>query len=590
MSRNGEGFEFLGEVNSPLPDGVKVPGDIAGALVALADGARVRNRDDARRVLMVSEVYRLRREQLGCGVDPCAVVSGFVDDFDVLEAELGAALQVGRAAAGREVALALDLRERVPDVLALMSTGVLSLPLARVVVARGQAIADPALVAEFSRRVAAQLQARLSRHGATLTPRQVEALADKLIAVIDLDARREKPKTRRDFLDVSPAAGDKAVVTVRLAREKGAQLAGLIDEVATTVCCDDGRDRQQREVDAFCAIIDGYATLGCRCGAAACEWGERRPRVENLPDRVHVDLLLVLNETAYTGPDADKSDSASQEGEACPDLFGEDRGSAAAGPIPPGAGSTGAVPAPFVARDPAAPAIAGAAGIWLPGLVVAGGHVGAGLGGPVGAGDLRSMLARCEVHVRTAGTRRADGTIVAAAGSGYVPTAVQQQVVRIRHGVCAFPGCQVPAERCQLDHVVEYDHADPASGGATDVWNMVPLCGFHHRIKTHTGWLSDLLPDGTVEWRHPDGMVYLAGLEQGTDLFPALDALAWETRRHGTTAGEAGAPDEQKPVDGAPSRIQARNRQREALRERNRRLRHEDDEALGLQRDEPPPF
>ena len=37
--------------------------------------------------------------------------------------------------------------------------------------------------------------------------------------------------------------------------------------------------------------------------------------------------------------------------------------------------------------------------------------------------------------------------------------------------------------------------------GKDTVGNLVPLCGFHHRIKTETGWLSDLLPDGTSDRR-----------------------------------------------------------------------------------------
>ncbi|MFC7753967.1 HNH endonuclease signature motif containing protein [Tsukamurella soli] len=470
----------------------------------------------------------------------------------------------------------------------------LSLSQARVVASRGQAIVDLALVAQYSARVAAQLAARLAKKGASLTARQVESMCDKLIASIDLDARREKPKHRRPFVDVTPVGGDQAVLTVRLAREKCAQIAELIDEVAGTVCRGDGRDLQERQVDAFCAIVDGYATLGCRCGKSECDRAERRPRIENLPDRVHVDLLLVLNETAYRqeGVGQGTAGHAADDGQAA--VFSDTATEESPYDVPVVAKSPVAQSGSLVrvATDSGVPgsmAAPGLPGFSLPGLLIAGGRLGAGLGGPMAADDMREMLARCEVNLRTFGARRAGGTVVAAAASGYTPTVLQQRFVRMRHSHCVFPGCQVPAERCQLDHVVEYDHRDPAAGGRTDVGNLVPLCGFHHRIKTHTGWLSDLLPDGTVEWRQPDGTVYRAGVEQDTDLFPALGELVWQIRP-AVEEAQPEAAGSVKPLDGEPTRTQARNRAREAMRENNRRLRHDGDEAHGIVPDTPPPF
>ena len=40
---------------------------------------------------------------------------------------------------------------------------------------------------------------------------------------------------------------------------------------------------------------------------------------------------------------------------------------------------------------------------------------------------------------------------------GYVPSEAQKARVRGRDGQCRFPGCDVPAHRCQVDHVVNYD-------------------------------------------------------------------------------------------------------------------------------------
>jgi hypothetical protein len=71
---------------------------------------------------------------------------------------------------------------------------------------------------------------------------------------------------------------------------------------------------------------------------------------------------------------------------------------------------------------------------------------------------------------------------------------------------CRFPGCDHSAERCDLDHVIEY-----ANGGTSCACNLEPLCRTHHRLKTHGGWSArftspgEPFPAGTVEWRSPNG-------------------------------------------------------------------------------------
>ncbi len=51
-------------------------------------------------------------------------------------------------------------------------------------------------------------------------------------------------------------------------------------------------------------------------------------------------------------------------------------------------------------------------------------------------------------------------------------------LVRRVHPFCVFPGCRIPAARCDIDHRVPY----PA--GATCSCNLQPLCRAHHRLKT----------------------------------------------------------------------------------------------------------
>ncbi|WP_377454334.1 HNH endonuclease signature motif containing protein [Rhodococcoides fascians] len=58
---------------------------------------------------------------------------------------------------------------------------------------------------------------------------------------------------------------------------------------------------------------------------------------------------------------------------------------------------------------------------------------------------------------------------------------------------CRFPGCHRPAARCQIDHVIPFDHANPL-GGWTTVNNLQCLCEYHHSVKT-AGYTSPPNPD-----------------------------------------------------------------------------------------------
>jgi hypothetical protein len=78
-----------------------------------------------------------------------------------------------------------------------------------------------------------------------------------------------------------------------------------------------------------------------------------------------------------------------------------------------------------------------------------------------------------------------------------------------------FRGCSVRARRCDLDHRVPFDHADPASGGLTCPCNLHPLCGTDHRLKTaRTITPAPIAADGpstvlgTLGWSTVTGHTY----------------------------------------------------------------------------------
>lgn len=99
---------------------------------------------------------------------------------------------------------------------------------------------------------------------------------------------------------------------------------------------------------------------------------------------------------------------------------------------------------------------------------------------------------------------------------GYTPSRALSDFVRCRDLTCRFPGCDVPAVGCDLDHTIP--HGD---GGPTHASNLKCLCRFHHLLKTFWGWGDRQLRDGTVVWTSPAGETY-ATTPGSALLFPDL--------------------------------------------------------------------
>ena len=53
-----------------------------------------------------------------------------------------------------------------------------------------------------------------------------------------------------------------------------------------------------------------------------------------------------------------------------------------------------------------------------------------------------------------------------------------RRAIEVRDRHCTHPGCTVPPERCQVDHIIEY-----VNGGETDQGNGRLLCPAHHRQR-----------------------------------------------------------------------------------------------------------
>ena len=95
-----------------------------------------------------------------------------------------------------------------------------------------------------------------------------------------------------------------------------------------------------------------------------------------------------------------------------------------------------------------------------------------------------------------------DGRIINTSPGRYRISAALARTVRARDQHCRFPGCSVPAARCDLDHLV------PHPFGETSDDNLHCLCRRHHRIKHQTGWAVVNLGNNELEWTSPAGRTY----------------------------------------------------------------------------------
>ncbi|GFG88090.1 hypothetical protein MBOU_01320 [Mycobacterium bourgelatii] len=98
----------------------------------------------------------------------------------------------------------------------------------------------------------------------------------------------------------------------------------------------------------------------------------------------------------------------------------------------------------------------------------------------------------------------------------YRPSAGLADFLKCRDLTCRWPGCEVSAWDCQLDHTIPY-----AQGGPTHAGNMKCYCTFHHLVKTFVGWTEQQLADGTLILTSPSGDTHVTTPGSAL-LFPSL--------------------------------------------------------------------
>jgi len=89
------------------------------------------------------------------------------------------------------------------------------------------------------------------------------------------------------------------------------------------------------------------------------------------------------------------------------------------------------------------------------------------------------------------------------------PTSSQRRHVEARNPTCVFPGCRMPADQCDFNHEIPWEHAHH-----TTIGELGPLCRHHHVQHHHRGWKLKQIRPGVYQWTSPLGHTYVVGPEQ----------------------------------------------------------------------------
>lgn len=535
--------------------------------VELSGLARIENAHAARKVLLAGELALSALER------DVALRGGDIRDCgNEAIAEVSIRLGCSHTMASHLCDLGVDLRLRLPLTRAAFLAG--ELDYARVWrIHRETTGLRPETVA--------LLEAEIVRSARRLAPAALGREIRELIVRASPDeAASDRELAEAECRVKVRPAGPLSEFTAILTAEQGQAAWQLVCEMADTVCKKDRRGRQILLVDAFVALLHGESALPCTCekpdcpkvGAAAMP-SRRKPLVQ-----ITVDIATLLGLTASPAY-----------------LDGH-------GPIDPELARTLAEDATWRAMLTEMVDLATALGLVADGMASADAGAGVDAGA---ADDLRPtgpptepMQRRRGLHVfRARGTRHRGGRVphrdanrsgeragppppgTGATVSGiesaleadptmrrgrhpdghgglsepqagalvYRPDAATTAMVRTRDSHCRFPGCSVPAARCQLDHVVPFSHRNPIAGGWTIVSNLQCLCQFHHNLKTMGRCAATMLGGGIVVWasRYGTTTVTLPGGMFVRDAAPTLVPRLPRRRIRGdrpTTYGDEEVP------------------------------------------------
>ncbi|GED97604.1 HNH endonuclease signature motif containing protein [Gordonia crocea] len=427
----------------------------------------------------------------------------------------------------RWLAEAIAMRDRIPAIGRCLREGIISPRQFRLAVSRTELIDGQDWSETIDRHVAAALRSRTG----TWSNKRLTDLIDRIIFRHDPDAVRRRHENAKEARTVwiLPGADGIATLGATMTAQDANIALGTVFLLADRVCGKDPRSESARRCDALFALMSG-SRFECDCGTDDCTADIPEPDalaqwVAEHRDREVATGRVLVHVIA---------DRATVDGRNDEPAFMD-------------------------------------------------GH------GVISAAHLRDLLARDDTTVRDLNPASGDKTGTSLPthlpSDPYRPSTALNTFVRARDGYCTIPGCDRPAWRCDIDHVAEYDHADPAAGGQTTPDGLAAKCRMHHNLKTFgSGWIDDQYRDGTgrlvSEVVSPEGLHFPGPAETNSALFPGLDMIRW----HQPAATGPNTADDQQRHRPPRDRTRAKHARRRFERQANRRRRLAE-EALAEERD-----
>lgn len=409
-----------------------------------------------------------------------------------------------------------------------------------------------------------------------------------------------------------------AILHAQLTDLEGAEADALIEEIAGTVCKSDPRSLRQLRVDGLLALLHSEEVLECHC-----DRGEQCPvfGITDAPPprRGHLVQILVDVQTllGLTSSPAVLADGTPLDADLARLVAKDTQWQALLTELVTVLTSSGvAVPGGGDIRRPAALLSNSTVGQSLSEHLIGRGRVRRGgivpRAFPRTFGPARSeisesvrakfsaeLLATIENNPILAAGLFPDGhgglTCPPPGALTYKPSTETAAHVRMRHRTCTFEHCDVPSTKCELDHIVPFDHRDPERGGWTIETNLHPVCTCHHQVKTSRSWTVALLQGCAILWTSRSGHRRISLPDPGVLGLP-------RARRRGKRGSEP-EPDpvtvtwwekNQSPGTQPPTTKDLRDAATDVARARIRNLRRRFREHGAVvrlrERAEPPPF
>ena len=374
----------------------------------------------------------------------------------------------------------------------------------------------------YAAAVDAEIAAELDAHTTAWSAHRLRDMIDRIIFRHHPDAVRER---RREALDKrgvhSTNTGDgMGEISATMAAENVRIAAEAVRKLADAVCDNDERTRQQRASDAMFALLSG-TPFECLCGVDTCT--AVIPEATTVPP---ADAKIVIHVVC----DEATLDGAEHAG-------------------------------------------------FIDGY------------GVIDDAHVRDLAARTDAVIKhlvpTDTTPDPDGGFTLDAhlpSDPYRPTAALDAFIRIRDGYSVVLGNDTPAWRADIDHVAEYNHANPAEGGQTEPDNLNVKDRFSHIRKTFGSWLDDQYRDRhgrlRTEFITPEGLVIAGDTESMEKLFPGLGRIRFKPPPPAAdkSTDTTTTPPPTPPTRSTP-RVAAKHARRQQERERNRQRRKEAEAA-----------